>query len=322
MMSICKKTCLLLALLCGIHLLPAQQFPSQDENIPFLITFGHSASTSWGDDDFCQIFFFTVPKSQKEAVYIKVFDPDAGGQWDEPYGNFDTKTKISLYGGAEAFSHPDAKNSNPEGKYNSGTLLDSRTFSADAKYDNLWFSFRALNPTEGEYVPQFDSYIFKVIVEGTNGDDGNLYRYFLSSSPDKNVPIEGGNAFTYEYTFRLPNNKTVCHLYPYIDDQVVSIQQYNYDWDTDGTLRIVSVSRPGELIKMSGDDNWSLSKHVISAAEKNTSLDFQIIKDQNVTNNNVVFKVTNQYGVAQPFYSIPIGGIPKYKGGIAVKPIE
>jgi hypothetical protein len=311
-----------LLVLLGTSQVMGQQFPSVDENIPYLITFGRGAATSWGDDDYCQIFFFTVPKSQKDPVYIRVFDPDVGGQVDEIYGDANTKVKFTIYGGTEAFSHPDAKNSNPEGKYNSGTLLDNRTFGTDAKTDNSWYSFRAFNPTEGEYIPQFDAYIFKVIVEGASGDDGNLYRYFLSSASDKNVPIEGGNAFTYEYTFRLPDSKTICHLYPYINDEVVSIQQYNFDWDTDGTIRIVSVSRAGELIKMSGDDNWSISKHIISKAEKNTSLDFQIIKDQNVRNNNVVFKVTNQYGVAQPFYSIPIGGIPKYKGGIGVTPAD
>ena len=71
---------------------------------------------------------------------------------------------------------------------------------------------------------------------------------------------------------------------------------------------------------MSTDDDWINSKHLISEREKNTSIEIQLIKSKNVNNNNVVFKVTNQYGEALPFYSIPIGGRPKYQPIINVKP--
>lgn len=35
----------------------AQPVPAEDENIPFLMTFGPKAETSWGDDDYSQTFF-------------------------------------------------------------------------------------------------------------------------------------------------------------------------------------------------------------------------------------------------------------------------
>lgn len=35
----------------------AQPVPASDENIPYLMTFGSKAETSWGDDDFSQTFF-------------------------------------------------------------------------------------------------------------------------------------------------------------------------------------------------------------------------------------------------------------------------
>ncbi|MDZ7634226.1 MAG: hypothetical protein U5L72_07205 [Bacteroidales bacterium] len=44
----------------------AQEVPGPDENVPFLITFGPKAATSWGDDDFSQTFFFTLPKDYKD----------------------------------------------------------------------------------------------------------------------------------------------------------------------------------------------------------------------------------------------------------------
>ncbi len=294
----------------------SQQFPGIDENIPFLITFGKDGSTSWGDDDFSQTFFLSVPPSQVDPIYIRVFDPDVGGENDEVKGGFNSQTKFQIYGGKTSYSEPAARGHNPEGNYKSGTLLASKTFGESAKYDGSWYTFGPFNPTEGEWVDKFNAYIFKVVADGISGDDGNVYKYFLSVDPNENLKILGANAFTYEYTFRLPNNRSICHIYPYVNDDVVSVQQYNFDWDGDGLIRVVSVARKGETVKMSTDDDWAISKHMISEEEKNTSLDIQLIKSNDHNNNNVVFRITNQYGEYMPFFSVPIGGRPVYKAKI------
>ncbi|MCB9232991.1 MAG: hypothetical protein H6581_15145 [Bacteroidia bacterium] len=297
----------------------AQQFPGKDENIPFLITFGKNAPTSWGDDDYTQIFFFAIPKDQRKPIYIRVFDPDVGGENDELKTVFDSRTRFSVYGGKGAISNEDATFHQPVGEYDSGTLLDSKVFGVEPKYDNNWYTFGPFNPNEGENSPEYGGFVFKMICEGISGDDGNTYLYFLSEDPERNVPVEGANAFTFEYTFRLPNKPSVCHIYPYIDNEVISVQQHNFDWDGDGLIRIVSVAKQGEKVLMSGEDNWSESIHPIVEEEKGGSLDFQLMKMNNIRNNNVVFRVTNQYGKAMPFFSVPIGGVPKYKYQIGVK---
>ncbi len=306
--------------------LTGQPVPAEDENIPYLMTFGGGGKreTSWGDDDFCQIFFFEIPESYTEPFYIRVFDPDCGGEIDEINGEWDTRTSFSIYGGKECHSHPDARETQPEGNYNSGTLLTSKTFGKNRRYDNNWYTFGPFNPSEGEFDPRY-GYIFKIITKGEAGDDGNLYRYYLSTSEDDNLPIEGANAFTYEYSFRMwndPNN--VSHIYPYIDDRVVSVKQENFDWDNDGFIRIVSVDRQGLSVKISGEDQWVDDEFKILDEELNTSLDFQFIKSKNpvVRNNNVVISVRNQYGELIKFYAIPIGGVPKYKYDIGVQKIE
>ena len=56
----------------------SQSAPAVDENIPYLMTFGGNALTSWGDDDFIQIFICVIPSSQTDPVYIRVYDPDTG----------------------------------------------------------------------------------------------------------------------------------------------------------------------------------------------------------------------------------------------------
>ena len=80
----------------------SQAVPGKDENIPFLVTFGKEGKTSWGDDDFNQIFFFSIPKDFTQQFFIRVFDPDCGGEHDEIQGEFNTRTMFSVYGGKGA----------------------------------------------------------------------------------------------------------------------------------------------------------------------------------------------------------------------------
>jgi hypothetical protein len=299
-----------------------QAAPAEDENIPYLMTFGNKAETSWGDDDFVQTFFFLIPEKFNKPIYIRVFDPDIGGAVDELNGTWDTETRFSVFGGKKCWSDPDAQSPDPTGNFKSGNLLASKTFGQNAKFDNNWYTFGPFNPTEGEYVAKYAGNVFKIIAEGISGDDGNMYRYYLTTDPLINKSIEGANAFAYEYSFRMwddPNQ--VSHIYPYIDDRTISVKQSNFDWDSDGFIRIVSIARKGQMEKVSGQDNWIDTEFKIMPEEKNTSLDIQMIKRKTgvVKNNNVVIYVRNQYGELLPFYTIPIGGVPKYKYSISVK---
>ncbi|WP_068474686.1 hypothetical protein [Saccharicrinis aurantiacus] len=305
------------------YILIAQPVPAIDENIPYLVTFGKDGETAWGDNDFTQVIFYSVPKSHTEPIYIRVYDPDIGGKIDEQKGKWNTKMKYSIYGGKGTCSDDDARKINKSGNYKSGTLLYTKTFGISDKYDEDWYTFGPINPTEGEYLPDYGGYVFKVIVEGISGDDGNLYSLYQSSKPKENVPVEGAFAFYFKYKIRLHDNvNEVSHIYPYIDDKVLAIKQSNFDWDNDGIIRIISVAKNGEMLAVSADDNWAESRHTIHPSEKNTSYDIQIIKNKtaNIKNNNVVIYLENQFGELMPFYSVPIGGIPKYKYSIGIKP--
>lgn len=304
--------------------LPAfsQSAPAIDENIPYLVTFGANASTSWGDDGFCQIFFCVIPASQTSPIYIRVYDPDTGGELDELKGAANTIINFSIYAGKGCWSDTAAQSIHLSGNYKSGYLLASKSFGADIKYDKKWYTFGPFNPTEGEYVEKLGGRVFKIIAQGISGDDGNLYKYFLSTSPDENVPVEGGNFFTYKYHFRLSDNqKHVSQIYPYIDDKTISIEVSNFDWDNDGIIRLYSVAKNGLICDVSGDDHWVVNKFPIVEEEKNSTIEIQFIKNQSlqVRNNNVVVAIRNQYGVALPFYVVPIGGVPIYSPKIRMK---
>lgn len=300
----------------------SQPAPAMDENIPYLITFGGDASTAWGDDDFCQIFFCVIPSSQVDPVYIRVYDPDTGGELDENKGEFNSVINFSVYAGKGCWSDTAARSIHPTGNYKSGYLLSSKSFGADLRYDKKWYTFGPFNPLEGENAEKLGGRVFKIIAQGISGDDGNIYKYFLSTSPSENIAIEGGNFFTYKYHFRLSDNqKHVCQIYPFVDDKTISIEISNFDWDNDGIIRIFSVAKNGIFCDVSGEDYWTVRKFPIVAEEKNSTIEIQFIKNQTiqVRNNNVVVAVRNQYGISLPFYVIPIGGVPVYSPKIRMR---
>lgn len=303
----------------------AQPVPGKDENIPFLVTFGKEGKISWGDESFHSVWFYLVPPDYKKPFYIKVFDPDCGGENDEIQGEFNSRTAFSIYGGAGVDPEKNMESRGDENgavNYKKGNLLASRVFGKEPANDNKYYVFGPFNPTDGDYSAKWDRYVFKIVCEGIAGDDGNLYRYFFSSDAVANTPIEGANAFTYKYIFRMWNDfKSVSHIYPYIDDGVISVRQENFDWDNDGKILIVSRIRQGSEAKISAEADWALSNFSVDDSERNSSLDFQFHKRQGelVKNNNVVIKTKNQKDEALPFYSSPIGGVPVYQATVKVK---
>ena len=309
--------------------LSGQPVPGKDENIPFLVTFGKDGLTSWGDADFYQVFFFSIPKEFTQPIYIRVFDPDCGGEYDEIQGEFNTKTKFSVFGGkgVDPEKNEESRGLEKGSNYKSGNLLASKIFGNEARYDNKWYNFGPFNPTEGDFNEKWNGYIFKIVCEGISGDDGNLFRYFMSRDPNNNLAIEGGNAFTFKYHFRMWNDfKSVSHIYPYVDTGIVFIKQTNFDWDDDGKILVVSKYKQGIEVPISNDDDWATSKIPIEPEEVKSSLDFQFHKKQEnqgglVKNNNVVITLENQRGDALKFYSSPIGGVPIYVPKVGISKI-
>ena len=74
----------------------------------YLITYGNDASTAEGDDDFFQVVFIRVPEQMRDPAYVRIFDPDCGGEVDAKYRRkFNTRTSFKLFGGKEAYSVPE-----------------------------------------------------------------------------------------------------------------------------------------------------------------------------------------------------------------------
>ena len=296
-----------------------QPIPSREENIDFINTFSKDAESQWGDDDHIQIFFFLIPKEYQNPFYVRIFDPDCGGEHDLNVDGFNSRTSFSMYGGYETYSNPAARSHQKTEGYDSGRKLINFEFGNDAELDNQWFSLGPFNPKSGEFIDQFNGNIFKLIIEGETGNDGNLYRLFLSSEPNSNKAILGSNAFTYNYSFRLKNDSsTAAHLYPFIDNKTVSIKQGNFDFDNEGTIKLYSRNKNGHKVALSGDDELAISNHPILPNEQGKTLDIQIVKNENRVN-DMSFFLLNQYNEAIPFFAIPLGGIPQYEFKVKTK---
>ena len=293
----------------GTH---AQISPSTSENVDYLITFGKECKKSWGDDDFSQVHFFVIPEKETAPVYIRIYDPDTGGELDTKNNNFNTRCSYRLFGGKGTHSTKAARAIDPVAGYDSGKLIKTKTFGADPEYDKKWFVFGPLNPSEGEYSEEFEGYIFKIICNGISGDDGNAYRYSMSYEKNANIPVENGNIFTYELSFRFKQKaKATAHIYPFMADGIIAFKQFNFDADSDLNIRITSIARKLVPSKVSGNATWATSSYKVLAKEKNTTVDIQMIKKSNSVNDMVIY-VLNQYDEAMPLYSVPIGGKPKY----------
>lgn len=298
----------------------AQEVPSPQENLAYLVTFGINSDHSWGDDDFSQTVFFSIPKNQTTPFYLRIYDPEVCGELDESNGGWDTKISYAVYGGKDAYSNKDARNVNPVGNYKSGILIDSKVYGSDPATDQKWIAMGPFDPKQGELVPELDGYVFKVVIDGMNGNDGNLYKLFLSIKSDENVAVEGANAFAYEYSVRLQTQaNSVAHIYPFADDLVSSFIIKSFDFDDDGQIKLYSPVKNGHIVFVSNNNEWSSSSHPIKPEEKNKCLDLQIIKKGDFKN-DIVFYITNQYNVPVPFFAAPLGGVPRYKYKIRVNP--
>lgn len=297
----------------------SQEIPSSNENIKSLTCFGPSADGSWGDDDGLHIFFFMIPKDYNKPVYVKVFDPETGGNNDQEVGSFNTSTKFTIYGGKGAYTTKAARMVKKLSGYNKGTLLYSKSYSGGKSTDNKWNKLSSVNPKQGEYVEQYDAYVFKIVVEGISGDDGNHFKLAISSNAQNSTPIPGANWFTFEYSFQLPTEKnSLVHLYPFIDNSVDRLSMNTFDFDNDGYIKVYSVAKAGHSLNVSGDNAWSSSIINIKDKERNKSMDIRISKTGSKSNDMVVY-ILNQYNEPVPFFASPLGGRPQYKYDVKIE---
>ncbi|WP_346910546.1 hypothetical protein [uncultured Roseibium sp.] len=244
-------TAVLLAPLAMVAPASAQQAKPID--VPLLVTYGADAPTREGDPTHRQIIYIELPDTLEDRVYLRLFDPESGGDHDLLYGPANSETRFALYGGDGAFAGDRTIGDNGEPvEITGGTLLSEKTYTDDARTDGQWTTMALFSPSEGE--KRGDKRIFRLNVEGTSGNDGNLYGVAISLRDRRAVPPDGVKLFSYAPTIRVPNKTTLTELRFQVPDQKTELSIDNFD-AAYGKLNLTTAFRSVPL-KPSGQDQW------------------------------------------------------------------
>jgi PKD repeat protein len=174
----------------------------ESERIPTLVTFGKRAPISEGDHDFKQIIRIEIP-AEIAAAKVRIFDPDIGGQFDEPNKGFNSRTQFSLYGAGTTITLPrDADNVIQEAL--TGTPLDTAKYGYSEALDGTWVDVFELEGNKGE--PKGDVFAFYLLVEGIVGNDGNVFDVDVVPTGKDAASSDKIRQFTYLPTFQVPDD--------------------------------------------------------------------------------------------------------------------
>lgn len=249
-----------------------------ESDVVFVTTFGPAAPPSKGDHDHVQIIFFAVPDAPDDSLYIRIFDADTGDTYDKADDPllpvFNTVMTYTVRGGpGPAYSEADARSYEPGlNGIRSGTFITQRVVGSDGTLDNDWLTL-PLRRNQGELVG--GSRVFKLVVQGASGDDGNWYHVALSSAPDDNVEVGSARVFAFSWCVVLPTPGDQVAFYPYVPFDANDVTQYNFDFDVSSgagiTLmtprRNLSVSLPG----LSGQGTSAFEQFFCFAGERATT---------------------------------------------------
>ncbi len=199
-----------LACLIMIKEAAAYIIPENNAKIKYFYVFGQQGNPDYGSEpDHDLTFYIDIPQDAVEDLVIDIFDPDTGGKIDYSGGveiPWDTQTEFTVYG-------------------RNNTLLNTKRFAEDRKYDSKYFRFGPYLKNQGEKLA--DVYRFKLDVKALGGRNGNLFN--IRVSPDS------ARTFAYKLAFRLLEKEgEEMYLYPEISVGTTRISVENYDMDIDG----------------------------------------------------------------------------------------
>ena len=234
------------------------------QEAPVSVTYGPSASTAEGDPDYRETIFLSVPDSVQDGLFLRVFDPDTGGDHDHLYGaGPDTETRFRLFGGDGAYTEA-AVAAPDEAQLAAGREIAARTLGADPAQDGRWQTLARFSPAAGETVG--GRRLFRLQVDGTAGDDANLYQVTLSLREHRNLPPDGVEIFSFAPTLRAPDEEVVTELRFVVPEDAEQLTIRNFDAaDAEITLNTAFRSAP---LAASGQNEWHDAQVAIEAEER------------------------------------------------------
>lgn len=169
--------------------------------VDLMTTYGNMAATESGDNDCSRTIFFVIPENFQGSFYVRIFDPDCGGAHDNSNGLWETNTEFEMYGGEGCVKLPGDGQEEQELAEGSGTLLQEKLFADEPVIDDTWVTFGPFKAGQGEKLEEYSARFFKLVIDGTTGDDGNQYAVFLSISDDQNKELNGASIYKDTYAF-------------------------------------------------------------------------------------------------------------------------
>jgi hypothetical protein len=268
----------------------SQYFPDPAWDMPLPMVYGRDVPATLGDPDHFMDIYFIVPENYEQRVYFSVYDPGSEGEHDIVK---DDKSffQYTVLGGKGCFV---ANN------HFSGTIIARRSFGSSGEYDMVQETIGGCDVRQGEYISWLKGYLFKVVIEGLSGYNGNCFRVEVSGREDYPVPIEGVRIFSDEITFNLDNiPEEIAHIYPMVTEGTKKIILSTYDMEKEGSIKVVSPDGKIRELKVSGDDEWVKNEIAIREEEEGWPLDIQIrnSKKPKIKDNIITIRLVDQEGM-------------------------
>ncbi len=225
--------------------------------MPLSVIYGPAASTAEGDDDYRELIFLSVPADLEDRLYLRIFDPDTGGDHDLAYGGSeDTETRYALIGGAGALSAVAGSAAPSAEDLASGEPIREASVAASAALDGKWQTIASFLPDQGELVGE--RRVFRLLVEGLAGNDANLYAATLSLRDRRNLAPDGLEVFAFSPTVRMPDDDSITELRFVVPQGADRLVLHNFDV-ANGEVTLTTALRSVPLAA-SGQNEWRESE--------------------------------------------------------------
>lgn len=178
---------------------------------PLLVTYGAKAPVHEGDPDHRQLVRFNVPEAYSGKLYVRVFDADTEGRYDEQFGIFDTRTRYAVFSAPADEEAGLSRDQNgflleqPEGR-----MLAETTIGGDTDYDDKWVTLFEIDTDSATSAR--GARAFFLLIEGTRGDDGNLFDVAISTKADENLSPARLKLYSLMPTVRVPDKDRLTEL--------------------------------------------------------------------------------------------------------------
>ncbi len=205
--SLFQRTLPILPFLIPILSDPSLPAAERRTDVNLLVTAGLDASIASGDSLFRSVFFIRCPIGLESPVYVRIFDADAGGRYDQPSRGASARYRI--FGkGAIRHSIRSIRDRLPDVK----PLADLEV-GEDALYDGQWRTLAVLRPSDGQEADSIRE--FQLVVDGAAGAGVNRYRVFVSSEDSRNSPVGGLVIASPVVTVLLPASNVLVTRVPF-----------------------------------------------------------------------------------------------------------